>query len=250
MSLESFVGFDTGEGMSEAAFEKFKEKMAQAAAQIAAIKKEEKKQKKKEEDLLKILLKFVKSSKNRELTLLISRVLEQNIPANFILAIIILSHKEIRKELGSFSVLGKGEEVGTQLQGGTPAPETEEQAEKSLIFFQEDQTLPLKIKIELDNWLKGLLFQAEETPQKLLKTAYDIEFIEKDEGKQEEKKTIKRILIQLITFIIREFLEQNKINEPYKKLFKFSEFITKGILDKTRENLENRKMIGEIRERV
>lgn len=62
MDLESFGGFDTGEGMDEAAFEAFKEKMKRTAAQIAAIKKEEKKQKKSEQDLTAILLKFVKTS--------------------------------------------------------------------------------------------------------------------------------------------------------------------------------------------
>lgn len=68
MDLESFIGFDGDEGMSEAAFEKFKERMAKAQAQIAAIKKEEKKQKKKEDELVKILLKFIKTSHKKDLT--------------------------------------------------------------------------------------------------------------------------------------------------------------------------------------
>lgn len=223
MSLDSFIGLDQGDGMSESAFEVFKERMKAAAAQIAAIKREEGKQKKKEEELLKILLKFVKSSSKKDLTLLISRVLEQNIPANFILAIILLGNDDIQAQVGKYLMLQSGEQQVSD--------------EKSLIFFsEEDDTMPLKIKIEVDNWIKNMLSQAEETPQKLLKTGYDIEMIE-------GKKTPKHVVIQLIAFVLRDFLEQNKIIEPYKKLSEFSSFIFAGILNKTREGLDNRKLL-------
>lgn len=231
MSLESFIGLDAGEPMSEAALEQLKEKMKAAAAQIAAIKKEEKKQKKKEYDLLKILLKFVKTSQKKDLALLISRVLEINIPANFILAIILLGNEDIRNEAGHYVTLNSDD--------------------KSLIFFTgEDQTLPLKIRIQLDSWLKDLLSQAQETPQKLLRNAYKIEYIELDkeyefeESKYEEKRIIQEPLIQLVAFVARDFLEQNKISEPYSKLYGFSEFILKGILTKTEEMTNNIKLLG------
>lgn len=234
MSLDSFIGLDQGDGMSESAFEAFKERMKAAAAQIAAIKREEGKQKKKEEELLKILLKFVKSSSKKDLTLLISRVLEQNIPANFILAIILLGNDDIQAQVGKYLMLQSGEQQVSD--------------EKSLIFFSEkDDTMPLKIKIEVDNWIKNMLSQAEETPQKLLKTGYDMEMIEIPsefgEPKIEEKKTPKHVIIQLIAFVLRDFLEQNKITEPYKKLFEFSSFIFAGILNKTQEGLDNRKLL-------
>lgn len=236
MSLENFFGFDTGEGMDESAFEAFKEKMKAAAAQIAAIKKEESKQKKKEEELLKILLKFVKSSQKHELVSLISRALEQNIPAHFILAIILLSNRELMGETGSKFFLSG------------PAAE-----ERAIVFFQEDETLPLKIRIELDNWLKYLLLQAEDSPQKLLKTAYDTQFIELPDPEEDaegnvrkkyrEEKELKVILVQLSAYIMREFLESQKISEPYQKLADFCRFMLVGILDKTKEGLENRKLL-------
>lgn len=230
MGLEQFIGFDQGEGMSEAAFEAFKERMAAAAAQIAAIKKEETKQKKKEEELLKILLKFVKNSSKKELVLLLSRALEQNLPANFILAIILLGNEEIKREVG-----------GTFLNAST----------KALIFFKaSDESMPLKVKIELDHWLKNLLFQAEENPQKLLKNAYDIEMIELEreysfeDPKYEERRHIKKILIQLITYILKDFLAENKMDEPYDKLYEFAGFVIKGILDKAQENIDGRKLLN------
>ncbi len=218
MSLESFISMEGGEGMSEAAFEAFKERMKAAAAQIAAIKKEEKKQKKKEDELIKVLLKFIKTSHKKELVLLISRCIEQNIPANFILAVVLLSNEDIQKEIASYLML-----------------KTSGDDEKSLTFFGEaDQALPLKLKIEIDHWIKNMLSQAQESPQKLIKTSYEM---------KDEEKIIKSIIIQLICFILRDFLEQNKVDEPYEKLYNFSEFILKGILNKTEDFLDNQNLI-------
>lgn len=268
MSLESFIGFDQGEGMSEAAFEAFKERMAAAAAQIAAMKKEEGKQKKKEEELLHILLKFIKNSQKKDLVLLISRVLEQNVPANFILAVILLGNEDIQAEVGRFLQIearrfAAGPDPQTVATEGSEGPlphsssypthdELPPSSDHSLTFFSsEDQTLPLKIKIELDNWIRDLLFQAGENPQKLLKTAYDIQMIELEkeydfeESKYEEKKEIKVVLIQLLAFIIRDFLEQHDIMESYEKLGDFARFILTGILNKTQESLDNRKLLGD-----
>jgi len=222
MSLESFIGFDSGEGMSEAAFEAFKEKMKKASAQIAAIKKEEGKQKKKEEELLKILANFIKNSHKKDLTLLISRVLEQNIPANFILAIILLGNEEIQQQAGKFLMLGVGG-----------------QDEKALTFFgEEDASIPLKMKIEIDEWMKTLLFQANERPQKLLKNAYKIEIIE-----DQEKKSVKKAIINLTAFVIREFFEKNNQHQDFVNLKNFAVFIIKGILSKTNETLKNRRFL-------
>lgn len=242
MSLEQFISPDQGEGMSEAAFEALRERMAAAAAQIAQIKKEEGKQKKKEEELLKILVKFVKTSSKTDLVLLISRVLEQNIPANFILSIIVLSNPEIHLEVGNFKLLDSTEH-------DTPEA-AQSSSQNSMVFFKaDDETLPLKVKIALDNWMKNLLLQAEDNAQKLLKTAYEIEMKELpkewdfEDTKYERIERIKAVLIQIITSVMREFLEQNNISEPFEKLYDFAKFIITGILNKTKENLEGRKLL-------
>lgn len=225
---------DSGESMSESAFEALRERMRAAQAQIAAIKKEEKKQKKTEDDLLKILLKFIKTSQKTDLVLLVSRVLEKNIPANFILAVILLGNEDIQREMGDFLMLGAGENA----QDGSQHKSVDAE-EKALIFFNiKDETLPLKVKIKLDTWIKGLLFQAEEYAQKLLKTAQEVEVIEEKEIKNPEEN-----LVKLLTFIVRDYLGQNEIEEPYEKLYDFSTFVLKGIFSKTEENLENRKFL-------
>lgn len=287
MSLESFSGFDSGEGMSEGALEELQQKMKAAAAQIAAIKKEEGKQKKTEDELFKVLLKFINRSDKKELCLLISRALEQNIPANFILAIIILGNEDVQKEIDGYMMLSAS--AGTSRSAGTPHGNTTSPADasrsaknsphgntsshedtstpadasrsaknsphgntpssgntsppedtsppadaKKLIFFdEEDKTLPLKVKVEVDGWIKSMLFQAQQKPQKLLKHSYEV----KEEG------VIKPILPRLTAFILRDFLEQKKIDENYKKLHDFSIFIIKGILTKIRKGVEKRKFL-------
>lgn len=242
MDLENFFGAEQDESMSAASFEKFKEKMKAAAAQIAQIQKEEKRQKQKEDELAKILLKFVKTSQKTDLVLLISRALEQNIPANFILAIILLSNPEIASEIkGNFLLLkDKIEEL------------SEEGQEKSLIFFKDDKTLPLKNRIEMDNWLKNMLIQAEEKPLKLLRFAYDIvevpieteeEYFNEEDRPTKEIKVLKTILVQLAVFILREYLEQNNISKAMMDLHDFVEFVLKGILNKVDENLNTRRLL-------
>src|SRR5690606_2201719 len=130
----------------------------------------------------------------KDLVLLVSRVLEKNIPANFVLSIILLGNEDIQREVGQFLMLANAN--------------NQDENSNSLVFFQEDQTLPIKAKVELDQWLKTLLYQAEENPHKLVKTAFQIEKIkiEEDnyfnsEDKFEIKKSIQSSLIKLVSYI-------------------------------------------------
>ncbi len=220
MSLESFSSFDASEGMSEAAFEAFKEKMKRAAAQIAAIKKEEKKQKQKEDELFKILLRFIKSSKNKELVLLISRVLEKNIPSSFILSMIWLGDTELMEQLENLKVLNAGDSKVN---------------EKSIVFFKEERTFSLENRIELDRWIKGILEQAGERPEKLLKTAYEY---------KDEKKIISPALINLFAYLMKNYFNQNKIEFSTERIDSFTSLVLKNILDRTKHDYENRAKLN------
>lgn len=230
MALENFFGLEGGEPMSESAFEAFKERMQEAWSQIAAIKKEEQKQKQKEDDLLKILMAFVKNSQKNDLTLLISRALEQNLPAGFILSMIMLENEELKPFVGNFM--------------------KQDSSSKALTFFgEEDASMPLKAKIAIDGWIKGMMFQAEEYPQKLIKYGYDVELPKEQDGyldeeiKEEPKKTIKKILIQLCAFVLRDYFERMKIENDFDRLQEFAEFILKGIFTRTEENIKNRAFL-------
>ncbi len=251
MTLEQFSGFNQEEGMSEKAFEQFKEKWKSASAQISAAKKQEKKQKKKEDELVKILLTFIKKSDRQDLILLISRAIEQNIPANFILAIILLGNKYLKKEVGDYFMLKNPTDYRESNLKDESGGSSASNSDKSLIFFGEkDESLPLKVKIEMDNWMKNLLYQAQESPQKLLSTAYEIKVIEEktESGDTEysKQKKIKKALIRLVVLVISDYLEENSIKDQSSEQMKgFAKFIIKGILKKIEEELEGRKMLDE-----
>jgi len=238
MSLEGYIGIDADQPMSEGALEQLREKMRAAQAQIAGIKKEERKHKKKEHELHKILMKFVQTSQKKELVLLISRVLEKNVPANFVLAIILLGNEDVQRAVGNYLMLQQPDEKMVQSDG------------KALIFFgEEDSSLPLKVKIEVDNWIKGMMFQAGETPQKLVKTAYKREMIELpkeydfDDTKYKEKKTVRSQIFRLMAFVLRDFMEQHKVDQEYEQLKGFSKFILEGIVKKTEEMLDSMEFL-------
>jgi len=205
MSLESFVAPDSNEGMSEAAFEAFKEKVKKAAAQMAAAKKKEKKIKKKEDDLAAILVKFIKTSDKKELVLLISRALEQEVPANFVLALILLGNSHVHQSESKIKVTN----------------------EEELTFFNQGTKLPLEAKLQLDEWVKNILVSLEEKTKKIVKNSQ----LQNDE----EAPTIKPELTKLVHYTTREFL--NKANvEPqainYKKL---TNFVLKISMDHAKE---------------
>jgi len=235
MGLEEFLGLDDNNGMDPAAFERFKEKMQKAAAHIKAIKKEEKKRKKKESELVQVILKFISSSQKKDLVLLISRVLEQNIPANFILSIILLGNEEIQKEVGHYLALEGSPENTVQNQVNDA---------KALVFFREDESMPLRVRIEIDKWVKDVIFQASEMPQKLIKTAYDISYDKDEDGQKHEIKTISKSLVLLVAHIIFNYLKQNGVEGDIVKLKEFSEFLVKGIIAKTEEEISNRRELG------
>jgi len=232
MSLEFFAGSESSEGISEAALEQLKEKMRAAAAQIAAIKKEEGKQRKKEDELLKILFAFLKDSKKIELIVYISRCLEQNIPAAFILSIILLGNQDIQQATGIY-LLPKSVDSMLDQHGEDGIPQQESRA---LVFFGENHSLPLKIRIEMDQWLKEMLFQAMETPHKILKSSYT--YIN-------DVKEIKPQLIDLTTYVVQDFLQQNSRPEEWAATANFSNFTLRGVLNRAQESLDERQTLGE-----
>jgi hypothetical protein len=52
-------------------------------------------------------------------------------------------------------------------------------------------------------------------------------------------------LINLIAFVIKDYFEQNSVEEDYEKADEFAEFILKGILNKTEEHLKNRPLLSD-----
>jgi hypothetical protein len=138
--FEAFSGADAGaEGSDPAAFERFKERMKAASAGLAAAQAGEQKARKKEDELIKILLKFIKSNQKHDQLMLVVRLLEENIPASFIVSLLLISNKTIQEELG-VKLLGN-----------------------------ENHKTPI------DAWLSEIAKRADENPDRILETVKDKE---------------------------------------------------------------------------
>lgn len=222
--FESFIATEQV-GMSPEAFEAFKERMKKNAVFIKAIKKDEKNQKKHEDKLIKFLIQFIQSrSTNPSLLKLLAAAMDKNIPADFLVAIILLSHPEVQEELSKLL--------------GAPEVEKEQHSDEEMInsgkelqlFGVQDETVPLKIKIEIDNWIKNLNEAATSNPHKILKFAY-----------KEEKPD--KSLIDLTAYIINELFEKEDFQSNYSNTVEFAKFTLKAVLKNASSQIKDQKLI-------
>ncbi len=221
--VESFSGFNSGqESMDPAAFEKFKERMAAAAAQLKAIQAGEQKQKKKEDELVKILLKFIQTGQKRDILMLVSRLLEQNVPAAFIVSILLINNPDMQQEIGIKLLPAGNVEANLNSQNQT-LPDR----------YMPNQTLPLKIKIAVDAWIQEMIKYAFEKPHRLVETALDTNGL------------IKLPLLQLTILCLEDFLLQNEVQSEYMALKDFMSLMLEGILKRVQEQLKGRKELKE-----
>ncbi|MCA9373967.1 MAG: hypothetical protein R3B71_02335 [Candidatus Gracilibacteria bacterium] len=218
--FESFGGFDAGrESFDPAAFERFKERMKAAAAQLKAIQKQEKKQKKSEDELIKILIKFIKTGKNKEILLLVSRLLEMNAPAAVIVGLLLISNPDIQQQLG-LALLPSGEtEKQVSQQANLPD------------LYIGGAMLPLKVKIAMVSWVNEINKKVNDHPHRTIKTLID------------ENDQVHLTAVQLGSFCLRDFLEEQGVPHEYDQLKEFVRFFLSDIIGKAREELKNRKEI-------
>jgi hypothetical protein len=245
--VESFSGADQGgEGFDPAAFEKFKERMKAAAAQLKAIQASEQKQKKTEDELIKILLKFITSGKQNDILMLVLRMLEMNVPAGFIVSLLLISNAEIQQELNihllpspdqfaemetahNLAEIKQRKDNAAQPQGRAQSQITPDNTGLIPSDYMVNKALPLKVKIAVDAWIKEILRRTNEDPQKILQPVFA------PDG------TVNLTTVQLATFCLRDFLESEGIKTEYDKLKDFTELFLGKILNDVQEELKNRK---------
>ncbi len=106
MSFES-LGIESGAGanMSPEEMEKLSEQLKENTAKAKAIKGDEKKHRDKDDTLIDILMKFIKSSTKTGISALLVRLLNENVPVAFLLAILLLGNTEMQRETGIHLVL-------------------------------------------------------------------------------------------------------------------------------------------------
>ena len=242
--FEFFGGSEGGESYDPAAFERFKQKMQANAQFIAALQKGEQKQKKNEDALHQLLMHFFQSHQNQGVTLLAARLLEQNIPALFVLRIIILGNEDLQKQVADLLKLGPAaseESDASVAHDAAPvlsihgALNRQPHADSMQLVPQfKDQTIPLRIKIQLDEWSRDMLDAARTYPYRILQTTLD------KEGAP------KQVIIDCMANVLENFFEKNGITEPsYESAFKFCELVLHGVLGTLKRELEDQKLLKE-----
>lgn len=219
--FESFGGFEAGETFDPASFERFKARMQAAAAQLRALQKQEQKQKKSEDELVKILLKFIQTGKKKDVLLLVSRLLEMNVPAAFIVALLLISNRDMQEQLGL-----------QLLPSGEAEREVKEKANLPDLYIG-GEVLPLKVKLAMMNWINEVGKKIDNHPQRCLKTLLD------------EEQQVHLTAVQLGAFCLRDFLEEQGVAHEYDQLKDFVSFFLNDTLARTAEELKKRKELDE-----
>lgn len=221
--LEFFNPGEGGESYDPAAFERFKEKIKKNAAFIAALRKGEQKQKQKEDRLAKILLKFIQGNQRSAVVMLAAKLLEENIPASFILSIIILGNEEQLAE-------AKNTEEPRQIAG---AHDEAAKTDFSLITAFSAHTLPLELKVQIDAWGKGIIEAGSGAPFRVLETALD------------KQGNVKKVVIDCAANILGDFVEASQGPKlGYETFFSFCEFLMKGVMQRLQKQIENQKELA------
>jgi hypothetical protein len=220
MGLEDLSALDneeSGAKATEISDEVFRDKMQKTQKSQKALKKAEGKARAKDDRLAKVIGKFLQTQSNTGVMILISRCLDQNIPAGLILGILALVESEAQKEFEV--VLGESSQL-------LAAPEIEN---RELVKSGE---FPPEVKQALDVWSFGLLEFGLTQPARLLATAIS------PDG------DIFPSLAKLNSFIIRDFLEEKKVELDFDKIEHFAEFVLKSVLGKIKLQFETTKSLA------
>ncbi len=227
--FEFFNPSEGGESYDPKAFERFKEQVKKNAAFIAAARKSEQKQKQKVDRLAKILLKFIQTNQQSGILMLAAKLLQENIPASFILSIIILGNDEIRLELEK-----EIQADMPQLEPGAQAAQkTEHKTEFSLMARFSDSSLPLKMKAEIDEWGRNIFEAGSAVPFRILETALTKEGV------------IKQVVIDCAANVLDDYLAQNEWSRiSYDACFSFCELFMKSVMKRFQEQIQNQKELN------
>ncbi len=207
MSLESFFGLDNADGqMSQEAAEKFREQMRKSAAAGKAIAGHHAQQKKKEDKLAHIFVKFLQNKGQSDIVFLIVRLLEQNVPGAFILAMLLISDPELEKDL----------EIDLKEKAQTQFPE-------NMLEQIDDETLPSNVKAELNAWGFEILKAGLMLPNRTLHSVLTPD------------QKLKSIILDLLVYSLDEYFDRHGLVFDDDKLKQFALISIQSVLIKLRE---------------
>lgn len=211
--------------------EQFRDQMAATQQAIKQLQQEEGQVRASDTSLAQIIVQFLGQSGNTDLFLLISRVVGQNIPSELILAIIALVDVSASKEVASLLLapgFKKVEASQTVMTVATP---------------NNFHSLSLDQKKALDIWIKSINAVSSNRPHITL----DALIIKKRSlNPADNGKLIKEIspeVIQLSTFILRNYLNSQNVAFEFDQLHEFMTSIFVNLVKTISNIVEGQKKI-------
>ena len=206
MSLESFFGLDTeGSGASAEAREQFQEQMRESAKAIKNMSANQAAQKKQEDKLAKILMRFMKDPAKSDIVFLVVKLLQENVPGMFILAVLSISDPEMEKEI--MKEFDRGE-----------VPE-----DSALATVPGEAFIPDEIKRELNAWGNGILDSGMKLPGKTLETVLTPD------------QKLKSLILDLLQFSLEEYFQRHGLDFSEDKIRQVALLSIQTVLLRLRE---------------
>lgn len=204
----------------EGSDEKFQEEMKKTQKAIKQLQKEEGQAKGHDNNLAAIIVHFLGDPANTDLFLLISRVVAQNIPSEFIIAILSLIDRNAHKEIKGLLEISKEEDLPANF---------------ALAIREKDdfKSIPPAQKKAIDNWLFDLSQIAFKKPHRILETMII----------PTPQRQLSPMPIQLSTFILRKYLIKHQINLDFEVLRDFMQGIFVELVKKLESLLEGQKKL-------
>lgn len=209
MSLESFFGLDTqGPGSAESQ-EQFQEQMRESARAIAGMTAHQAAQKKKEDKLATLLIRLMRDSGKSDILFLVVKLLEENVPGAFILAILSIADNEMEKELiANFSVGKADESALSTIQGG--------------------DLIPDEIKHQLNAWGESILSAGMMMPNKTLQTVLTPD------------QKLKSLILDLLQFSLEEYFPKHGLDFSEDKIRQVALLSIQSVLLQLRDAADKR----------
>lgn len=189
MSLESFFGLDTQGGApgSAESREAFQEMMRESAKAAAAIGAHQAAQKQQEDKLAKILMRFMKDPKKSDIVFLVIKLLQENVPGAFILAVLSISDPEMEQELSKNFTEGNPEE-------------------SALATFAGEAFIPDSIKKTINAWGDSIMKSGLLLPGKTL------------QGVLTPDQKLKSLVLDLLQFSLEEYFHRHGLEFSEDKI--------------------------------
>ncbi len=249
--LDSFSGLEGAAGMDPKAFEKFQEQMRENSAAIAALQKAQAAQQQKEDKLAQILRQFIQTSTKRDLVVLITQLLAQNIPAGFVLSLVLLGNEDVQEMMQVR--LSLPEEDMRRLESAEKSATNGASHDRQLATLESVNMseLPIRVRVAIDLWAKGLISGAMSAPSKTLSavhmpgaTRFSAEYNKTLPFQTVESYVLKDVVVQTAVFLVDEFMRTNSLTAVKSAIYEFCHFLLTGIFEKVRQSLENPELMA------